>query len=263
MTIFGRRQNSIRGELSDFRGSANGEDSSIWRRIRAGSDWGSHGFLLSLIPQGLRLLDLGCNDGALSRKLGQAGARHVVAIDIRLSAVVGASANSNAPNVHYMVADTERLPFAASVGAEFDAVVCADVLEHLNDPGQVLRELSVMLGGGEYLRRAYVSLPNIAYWRVRQALALGGFEYQDSGIMDRTHRWFFTKKSAERLLSENGWVILRMLPVAGNKAPSLRGRLGMMLARTFPTLFAYQMVFECYPDRLHVSNPLRDEEWAN
>jgi len=203
----------IRGALSGFPGWPDGWDPSIWHRIQAGTDWGSHGFLLATIPQGLRLLDLGCNDGG------------------------------------------ERLPLARAAGAEFDGVVLADVLEHLNDPGRVLKELSDMFVAGGRLRRAYVCLPNIAYWRIRLGLALGVFEYHDHGIMDRTHRWFFTKRSAERLLSENGWIVLRMLPVAGFKAPGLRGRLSMAMARAFPGLFAYQFVFECCPDGLHVSVP--------
>lgn len=263
--VFGRRAvkgrgirfylEMIRGALSGFPGWPDGWDPSIWHRIQAGSDWGSHGYLLAMIPQGLRLLDLGCNDGGLTRKLVQAGASQVVALDIRLPAVIAATANNQTTNVSYLVADTERLPLAASVGAEFDGVVFADVLEHLNNPGRVLKEMSDMFVSGGRLRRAYVCLPNVAYWRIRRGLALGDFEYQDRGIMDRTHRWFLTKRSAERLLSENGWVVLRMLPIAGFKATGLRGRLSLMMARTFPTLFAYQFVFECCPDRFHLFVP--------
>jgi GT2 family glycosyltransferase/SAM-dependent methyltransferase len=249
----------IRGALSGFPGWPDGWDPSIWRRIQAGTDWGSHGFLLAMIPSGLRLLDLGCNDGGLTRKLVQAGASQVVAFDIRLPAVVAASANTSNANVSYLVADTERLPLAASTEGEFDAAVFADVLEHLNEPWRVLRELSDMFVNGGRLRRAYVCLPNVAYWRIRRALALGDFEYQDRGIMDRTHRWFLTKRSAERLLAENGWVVLRMLPIPGFKAPGLRGRVSTLIARAFPTFFAYQFVFECCPDGLHLFRPRGDQ----
>ena len=245
----------VRSALSGFPGWPDGFDPSIWRRIQAGQDWGSHGFLLAMIPQGVRLLDLGCNDGGLSRKLVQAGASEVVALELRLPAVIAATENNNNSNVNYMVADTERLPLAASAGAEFDGVVFADALEHLNAPGLVLRDLADMFVMGGRLRRAYVCLPNIACWGVRRALAFGVFEYQDRGIMDRTHRWFFTKRSAERMLSENGWVVLRMLPIGGFMGPGLRGRVRMMMARAFPTFFAYQFVFECCPDRFHMVIP--------
>lgn len=214
--------------------------------------------MLALIPRGLRLLDLGCNDGGLTRKLVQAGASEVVAIELRLPAVIAATASNNTTNVSYLVGDSERLPLSASAGAEFDAVIFADVLEHLNEPGRVLRELSDMFDSGGRLRRAYVCLPNVAFWRVRRALARGVFEYHDRGIMDRTHRWFFTKSSAERMFAENGWVVLRMLPIAGFMGPGFRGRVRMMMARAFPTLFAYQFVFECCPDGFNVSIP-RDE----
>lgn len=245
----------IGGALSGFPGWPDGWDPSIWRRIRSGSDWGSHGFLLAMIPQGLRLLDLGCNDGGLSRKLVQAGASEVIGFELRLPAVITATKNDINTKVNYVVGDTEQLPLAASAGAEFDAAVFADVLEHLDAPGRVLRDFADMFVSGGRLRRVYVCLPNIAYWRVRRALAFGAFEYHDRGIMDRTHRWFFTKKTAERMLCENGWVVLRMLPIGGFMGPGLRGRVRMMMARALPSLFAYQFVFECCPDRFHMVMP--------
>ncbi|MGH9428195.1 MAG: glycosyltransferase [Terriglobia bacterium] len=253
----------IRGAMSGFPGWPDGWDPSSWLRIQAGSDWGSHGFLLAMIPQGLRLLDLGCNDGGLTRKLLEGGASQIVALDVRLPAVMTASASTNASNVSYLVADTERLPFAVSTGAEFDGVVFADVLEHLNNPSRLLKELSDMFVSGGRLRRAYVCLPNVAYWRIRRSLFRGDFEYQDCGILDRTHRWFFTKRSAERMLSENGWVVLRMLPIAGFKAAGFRGRISTMISRAWPTLFAFQFVFECCPDRFHMSIPHKDNQFEH
>jgi len=248
----------IKGALSGFPGWPDGWDPSIWLRIQAGTDWGSHGFLLAMIPQGFTLLDLGCNDGGLTAKLVQAGAHHVVAFDIRPPAVLAATKKNSASNINYLVGDTERLPLAPSTVGDFDGVVFADVLEHLNNPGRVLREMSDRFVTGGRLRRAYVCLPNVAYWRIRRGLALGVFEYQDCGIMDRTHRWFLTKRSAERLLSDNGWVILRMLPIAGFKESGLRGRISATIARILPTLFAYQFVFECCPDGLHICEARSD-----
>jgi hypothetical protein len=242
----------IRGALSGFPGWPDGWEPSVWKSIQAGSDWGSHGFLLAMIPPGLRLLDLGCNDGGLTKKLAQAGASEVLALDVRATPVVVASQNNKLTNVSYVVGDIERLPVRPSAGAEFDAVILADILEHLNDPGRALRELSDMFTAGGRLRRAYVCLPNVGYWRIRRGLAFGEFEYQDCGIMDRTHRWFLTKRTAYRLLCENGWVVLRMLPIPGFKVPGVRARVSVMMARAFPTLFAYQFVFECCPDGFHL-----------
>jgi hypothetical protein len=53
------------------------------------------------------------------------------------------------------------------------------------------------------------SIPNLRNYRVLKALVLKGrFEYQDGGILDRTHLRFFTRSSACRLM-ETGRLRLR------------------------------------------------------
>ena len=44
-----------------------------------------------------------------------------------------------------------------------------------------------------------VSLPNVANWRVRLALLFGMFNYQASGILDRTHVRFYTDRTAQEM----------------------------------------------------------------
>jgi tetratricopeptide (TPR) repeat protein len=83
----------------------------------------------------------------------------------------------------------------------FDALVFADVLEHLADPDAVLkRYLPWLKPAGVVI----LSIPNVRFWAVVQHLAEGCWTYQDEGILDRRHLRFFTWKEAARLLEMCG-----------------------------------------------------------
>jgi 2-polyprenyl-3-methyl-5-hydroxy-6-metoxy-1,4-benzoquinol methylase len=86
----------------------------------------------------------------------------------------------------------------------FDAIVFSDVLEHIADPLGVLIFYKRFLKPGG---RIYVSLPNMANWEQRFKILLGNFNYQDSGVLDRTHLRFFTFRTAKLLLTEAGYKI--------------------------------------------------------
>lgn len=83
-----------------------------------------------------------------------------------------------------------------------DLLLCLDVLEHLVDPWETLRRLTTLLSPNGVL---VASIPNVRYYKVLLALMLQGrWDYQDSGIMDRTHLRFFTKATAIELLESSG-----------------------------------------------------------
>lgn len=85
----------------------------------------------------------------------------------------------------------------------YDFIVMADVLEHLVDPEKVLRQLFKKASIGTKL---LVSLPNVASWTMRKQLFFkGDFEYQDSGLLDKTHLHFYTVNTLPKMLSETGW----------------------------------------------------------
>lgn len=92
---------------------------------------------------------------------------------------------------------------------DYDFIIMADVLEHLVDPPQTLRMLYQIASKKCQL---IISLPNIASWPMRKQLFFkGDFEYQDSGVLDRTHLHFFTVNTLPKLLSENGWEVRKLV----------------------------------------------------
>jgi hypothetical protein len=52
--------------------------------------------------------------------------------------------------------------------------------------------------------RIVIALPNVAHWSVRYQILVGRFEYEDSGILDRTHLRSYTRDTARAMLEEAG-----------------------------------------------------------
>ncbi|MGR3272286.1 3-demethylubiquinone-9 3-O-methyltransferase [Thalassococcus profundi] len=100
--------------------------------------------------QGRDVLDLGCAGGFMAEALDARGAR-VTGIDPAEKAIAAARAHAaqEGRGIAYDVGVGEALPYAA---ASFDAVVCVDVLEHVQDLDRVLAEVArVLRPGGLFL----------------------------------------------------------------------------------------------------------------
>jgi len=87
---------------------------------------------------------------------------------------------------------------------QFDYIVFSDVLEHLYDPLSVLNfYLQFLKSDG----RVIISVPNAVVWSNRLSFLWGKFEYDDTGVMDRTHIRFFTFKTAKQLVAAAGCAV--------------------------------------------------------
>ena len=99
------------------------------------------------------VLDLGCGAGYGSQLLSRR-ATSVVGIDVVSEALRYARARFPAANVHHVNADCRGLPFAAD---SFDAVVCFELIEHVQDAEVVLAEAQRVLSARGSL---VISTPN-------------------------------------------------------------------------------------------------------
>ncbi len=100
--------------------------------------------------QGKDVLDLGCAGGFMAEALDDRGAR-VTGIDPAKDAIAAASAHAQdaGRDIRYDVGLGEALPYA---DASFDAVVCVDVLEHVQSLPRVISETArVLRPGGLFL----------------------------------------------------------------------------------------------------------------
>lgn len=215
----------------------------VWKEIPGSSHDRLRNRILEL-PGNLRLLDLGAAGGHLGR-----------AVRSRCSFLAGVEPERSLPASAREGYDDWRAVDALQAGdwsEPFDVVVCADVLEHLSDPGSMLARIREWLAPGGIL---LASIPNVANVSIRAALLLGRFEYADRGILDRTHVSFYTRSTGRRLLETHGFEVVAAIPTAMPyevAIPALgRGPLGVLTrafaqgtARVWPTLFGYQFVFE-------------------
>jgi 2-polyprenyl-3-methyl-5-hydroxy-6-metoxy-1,4-benzoquinol methylase len=92
---------------------------------------------------------------------------------------------------------------------KYDLILLLDVLEHLENPTDVLRNLTKLLEPGGHV---IVSVPNIAHLSVTVPLLVRRqFTYRDSGIMDRTHLTFFVEDTAVKLMNDAGLKVTKGL----------------------------------------------------
>jgi methionine biosynthesis protein MetW len=115
------------------------------------------------VAQGSRVLDIGCGDGALMAALRDT--RDVDARGLEIDARNVASAVARGLSVIQGDADVD---LAGYPDGSFDYAILSQTLQTARAPDLVLDHL-LRIG-----RRAFVSFPNFAHWRVRLSLLWGG-----------------------------------------------------------------------------------------
>ncbi|MBL8250142.1 MAG: class I SAM-dependent methyltransferase [Candidatus Competibacter sp.] len=154
--------------------------------------------LARLIRPGSQVLDLGAGPGVLGRYLTEQRQCAVDGIEANAAAIREAARGYR----YLRCADLEQIELAEYfVGGRYDYIVCADVLEHLRRPEELLVQLRGLLApGGQLL----LSVPNVAYAGLIAELLAGDFRYRPEGLLDETHLRFFTWRSLLRLLEAAG-----------------------------------------------------------
>jgi glycosyltransferase involved in cell wall biosynthesis/ubiquinone/menaquinone biosynthesis C-methylase UbiE len=227
----------------------------------------SHGRILSFLTDlpPSKVLDLGCSSGLLAEQVRANGHR-----------VTGVDRQEFPESIdrldEFAIGDLED-GIPPQVGSGFDVVLAGDVLEHLRRPELLLEEIKrVMDPGG----RLIISVPNFGHWYPRVRTLLGVFDYDQRGILDKTHYRFFTRKSLDRLVRNAGFEVRRRSEVGlpfdvlsrdgGSAATRLVRTLDRVSVSLRPTLFAYQFVLHLElmpaPDLVRSAIPSSDPSAA-
>lgn len=198
--------------------------------------------VLSLIPDIGSVLDVGCYTGSLGK---------AIKLKDRARLVYGIEIDPDAAKIarkHYdkvVVADLDLLKKTPFGNKRFDCVIMADILEHLKHPEKKLLLIKRMIKRNGIL---IISVPNFVFILNRLAILAGVIRQVDSGIMDKSHLRLINKKIITKMVKDAGY---RIEKIEGYFQTRPIFRFLGVLARLYPTIFAYQYVLIVKPDRVN------------
>ena len=157
--------------------------------------------IVNWVAPGARVLDLGCGTGELMERLLRERQAVVQGVDLHqpsITACISKGLSVFHGDLHEGLADLRD--------GSFDVIVLSRTLQQVPDPDRVIRE---MLRVG---KRAIVSFPNFAYWRLRLHLLLHGTLPVSPAL---PYAWYNTPNirlitivDFEKFCAEQGYAIL-------------------------------------------------------
>lgn len=170
--------------------------------------------MLNYLPKNAhRILDIGCGNGAFAEVIKNKNNAEVWGIEYMNEHGVEAQKKLDKVFIGRCEDFIEDLP-----NNYFDAIYFNDVLEHLADPYEVLSAIKEKLATGGVV---ISSIPNIRFYKaLRKIVVNKDWQYEDHGVMDKTHLRFFTKKSIRRMYEELGYTIIKHEGI--NKSKSIK-----------------------------------------
>jgi 2-polyprenyl-3-methyl-5-hydroxy-6-metoxy-1,4-benzoquinol methylase len=218
------------------------------------------GRIARVCPRGGSVLDVGCGNGYLLREVAARrpdAALH--GVDFSAGLATNASGGREFP---IALGSARRLPFAP---AAFDVISMTEVLEHLKEPVETLRQVRDALKPGGVL---VLSVPNMSsyspFWRVAEQLPAGPWQkpFLPSEHPAKTFQPIDTAYLYDEIIELFDAAGLRIRAIAGREffpyvthgVPGLRRLLRRVhtaydpiVERVLPVRLAYRLLLECTP----------------
>lgn len=165
----------------------------------------THFKLAELVGYGKEVLELGSSTGYLTEQM----ALNNCQVDIvEIDEEDAKKAKSFARRAY--IGSLENIETIKKITGRYDVIVASNILEHLKNPSNTLSLIKNKLKKHGHI---LIALPNIVCWAIRKDLFFKGkFDYQETGILDRTHLRFFTYFTGQHLVSQNGFKIKSVIP---------------------------------------------------
>lgn len=175
-----------------------------------------------------RVLDLGCGEGHILKMLPDSYEKYGVDIsESALNLIIERDISVKLCNLN------KDFPF----DIKFDFIICSEVLEHLERPSNVLKNVKKHLTkDGLFL----VTTPNVTLWKHRIRLLFGEFPNYD-----KSHINFWDIEDFIDMLINHGYVLLDFYPTGFSPIPNLSLKLKLRKLKFLYKLLGEQFLFIC------------------
>lgn len=161
--------------------------------------------IIEIIGQDKKVLEIGSSSGYMTKAFLENNCQ-VVVVEVDKNAFKDIPQKVNL-KIEGSIEDENVIKKLAN--KKYDFIVLADVLEHLVLPEKALKDLKKI---ADDKTRLIVSMGNIASWPIRKQLFFkGDFEYQESGILDKTHLHFYSFETLPKLMKKTGWKVNQII----------------------------------------------------
>lgn len=206
----------------------------------------AHMQALSFINDGEKVLDIGCATGYFAERLKE---KNCQVFGVEIDRKAAKIAEKHCEKV--FVGNVLKINSLSIPKRSFDTVLMLDILEHLKNPEKAL---SIAKSYAKRRGKLIISTPNITHISIRLNLLFGRFDYQDMGIMDKSHLRFFTKKSLIRIVKNAGLKIRKIdysadfgqISLVGRFLKRIPKRHQYRLTKFFNTLLPVQFIVVCH-----------------
>jgi 2-polyprenyl-3-methyl-5-hydroxy-6-metoxy-1,4-benzoquinol methylase len=159
--------------------------------------------VVRLVGSNRSVLEIGAGPGSITKILTSVSNCKVTALDIDFESIE--KLKPYCERAYQADLNDSSWPNILENDGKFDVLVAADVLEHVYEPLAVLKAMNAFLNQNGFM---VISLPHAGHSVVHACLFDEDFEYNDFGLLDRTHIRFFGIKNIQKLFQDAGMKIV-------------------------------------------------------